>query len=117
MAGEKRTFIIVSGELKEPVMQGCNGLGFYSQFFHGFFNTPEILWIGDIMVFMVSFNCFIMKQRNGTDLSRNLGNLIRAKSNFSPRGLISAYEERQMLCTRCSTRSYRGPAGVDTFVR
>jgi hypothetical protein len=44
-------------------------------------------------------------------LSRNLGNLIGAKSNFSPRGLISAYKDRQMLCTRCSTRSYRGPAG------
>jgi hypothetical protein len=44
-------------------------------------------------------------------LSRNLGNLIRVKRNFNPRGLISAYKDRQMLCTRCCTRSYRVPGG------
>jgi hypothetical protein len=44
-------------------------------------------------------------------MSRNVGNLIRIKSISCPRGLISAHKDRQMLCTRGFTLSYRGPAG------
>jgi hypothetical protein len=43
--------------------------GFFQSGFLWFFNTTEIRWIRDNMVFTGFFNCFIIKQRNLTDWS------------------------------------------------
>jgi hypothetical protein len=68
---------------------GVQQTGFLQSGFLWFFNTPEILGVGENMVFMGFFNCFNIKQRNVTDSSTACLSVAAGRATWAA-GLLAA---------------------------